>query len=64
MDSAEPGASSGLRMGLCWAGVGGRKANGRVSSGGNELTRISWALWLLGTEGMNEEREGGEEMKG
>lgn len=38
-----------------------------VSSGGRELTRISsgysWALGLLGTEGMNEE-EGGEEMKG
>lgn len=38
-----------------------------VSSGGHELTRISlgysWALGLLGTEGMNEE-EGGEEMKG
>lgn len=56
-------AQDGVRLGWGWW----REGQGWGEFWGHELSRInsgySWALGLLGTEGMNEE-EGGEETKG
>lgn len=57
------GQADSAGFGMGWGFGWGRQGRGQGEFWLTSIGLYSWALLLLGTEGMNEE-EGGEEMKG